>query len=115
MEVAYVTIAMVWVAQSATILVFAVIVTERVKNGMNAGYVGEQVNATTVTDKDGRHALIAMVKAEKPVLNVMVKGEKPVLCVVGMASWHAHIVMGEDGIHAPFVMETGEECKLVHC
>ena len=75
MEVAIATIAMVWVAQYVTTPGFAVIVTERVKNGMNAGHVGEQVNATTVTDKDGRYALFAMVKAEKTALNVTVKGE----------------------------------------
>ncbi len=70
MEVVRVTIAMGQVVHYATILGFAVIVTEQVKNGMNAGHVMEQVNATTVTGKDGKHALIVTEKAEKLALNV---------------------------------------------
>jgi len=103
MEVAYVIGAMGGVALTATILGFAIIVTEQVKNGMNAGYVMEQVNVTTATDKDGKRAPIAMVKGEKPALNV-----------VETVSWRAHFAMAKDGICALFVMEKGEECKLVH-
>ena len=66
--------------------------------------VEEQVNAITVTDRDGKHAPIAMVKEEKHVLSV-----------VGMAYWHAHIAMDEDGIHVPSVMEKEDECRLVFC
>ena len=61
MEAEYVTIAMDGVAQYAAILAFVVLVAEEVKPGMNAGHVTEQVNATTVTDKDGKPALIVMV------------------------------------------------------
>jgi len=38
---------------------------------MNAGHVTELVNATIVTDKDGKPALIVMGKVEKPALNVV--------------------------------------------
>ena len=61
----HVTIVMEEVAQYATILGFAVIAMEQVKNLMRVGHVTEQVNATTVTDKDGKHAPFVMVKAEK--------------------------------------------------
>ena len=71
MEMAYVTIAMDWDAQYATILAFVVIVMELVKNGMTAGHVTELVIAPIVTGKDGKHALTVIVKAEKHAMNVM--------------------------------------------
>jgi len=70
-EAGIVPIAVEQVAQHATILGIALIVTEQVRNCMHAGHVMEQVNATTVTDKDGKHALTVMVKAEKTALNVV--------------------------------------------
>jgi len=73
MEVAYAIIAMDGGAQYATILGSAIIVREQVKNGIHAGPAMERVNVITAMDKDGIHALIVTVKAEKHAMNVMVK------------------------------------------